>query len=53
MTKDERAELREVQETLIEALAKITEMLGSKKARRASAKTTEYDSADKERFIAP
>jgi hypothetical protein len=29
MTKDERQELRQIQETLIVALAKITEMLGT------------------------
>ena len=52
MTKDERQELREVQETLIEALAKITEMLGTKKARKVTS-GSEYNSADKERFIAP
>jgi len=52
MTRDERAELREVQETLIEALAKITEMLGTKKTKKATVRQ-DYDSADKERFIAP
>tara|TARA_R110000824_G_scaffold78951_9_gene199043 strand:- start:407 stop:562 length:156 start_codon:yes stop_codon:yes gene_type:complete len=51
MTKDERQELREVQETLIVALAKITEMLGTKKPNKPAA-GTEY-SAAKERFIAP
>ena len=52
MTRDERAELREIQETLIEALAKITEMLGTKKTRKTIS-GSDYDSADKERFIAP
>ncbi len=52
MTKDERQELREVQETLIGALAKITEMLGKKKTNKLTA-GAEYDSAAKERFIAP
>jgi len=52
MTKDERQELRQVQETLIEALAKITEMLGTKKAEDPVIRDA-YDSADKERFIAP
>ncbi len=52
MTKDERQELREVQETLIGALAKITEMLGTKKTRKTTS-GSDYDSADKERFIAP
>ncbi len=52
MTKDERQELRDVQEGLIEALAKITEMLGTKRAKRRPP-AEEYDSAAKERFIAP
>ena len=52
MTKDERHEIREVQETLIEALCKITEMLGTKKVSKPTA-GAEYDSAAKERFIAP
>ena len=52
MTKDERQQLREVQETLIVALAKITEMLGTKKARKTTS-GADYNSADKERFIAP
>ena len=51
MTKDERQELREVQETLIVALAKITEMLGTTKTKKTV--MSDYDSADKERFIAP
>ena len=51
MTKDERQELRQIQETLIVALAKITEMLGTPNP----APTSRYkdDSEAKERFIAP
>ena len=51
MTKDERQELRQIQDTLIVALEKITEMLGTPKP----APTSRYkdDSEAKERFIAP
>ena len=51
MTKDERQELRQIQETLIVALAKITEMRGTPKP----TPTSRYkdDSEAKERFIAP
>jgi len=52
MTKDERQELRSIQETLIAALAKITEMLGAPKPSQRTP-GEEYDSAAKERFIAP
>tara|TARA_Y100000296_G_scaffold72639_1_gene89220 strand:- start:385 stop:540 length:156 start_codon:yes stop_codon:yes gene_type:complete len=51
MTKDERQELRQIQETLIVALAKITEMLGTPKP--APAVRYKDDSEAKERFIAP
>ncbi len=51
MTKDERQELRQIQETLIVALAKITEMLGTPKPSKVT--SFEHDSAAKERFIAP
>jgi hypothetical protein len=51
MTKDERQELRQIQETLIVALAKITEMLGTPKYGKVV--SPEYDSEAKERFIAP
>ena len=53
MTKDERQELREIQETLIVALARVTEMLGNNKV-NAKPKTaaTDYDSESKERWIA-
>ena len=51
MTKDERQELRQIQEALIVALAKITEMLGTSKPNRHA--RPEYDSEAKERFIAP
>ena len=51
MTKDERQELRQIQETLIVALAKITEMLGTSRPGRVA--NPEYDSEAMERFIAP
>ena len=51
MTKDERQELRQIQETLIATLAKVTEMLGTAK----TVVPARYmdDSQAKERFIAP
>ena len=55
MTKDERQELREIQEVLIGALAKVTEMLGNAKPKsKPSPKPpgTDYDSESKERWIA-
>ena len=51
MTKDERQELRQIQETLIVALAKITEMLGAPRSNKPA--RPDYDSEAKERFIAP
>ena len=50
MTKDERQELRQIQETLITTLAKVTNMLGTPKALSDWDKD---DSESKERFIAP
>ena len=55
MTKDERQELREIQETLIGALAKVTEMLGTSKPKATPKQkpvATDYDSESKERWIA-
>ena len=66
MTKDERQELRQIQETLIAILARVTDMLGGSKAlsdwdnddspapkpKRAYT-LAECDSEAKERFIAP
>ncbi len=51
MTKDERQELREIQETLIGTLAKVAEMLGSPKPRPVTS-DIDYDSEAKERWIA-
>jgi hypothetical protein len=51
MTKDERQELRQIQETLITTLAKVTEMLGTPKT--VAPVRYEDDSEAKERFIAP
>jgi len=56
MTKEERQELRQIQETLIVALAKITEMLGASKAPTRAKRPLDplgCDSEAKERFIAP
>ena len=50
MTKGERQELRQIQETLITTLAKVTKMLGGPKA---LSDWDNDDSAAKERFIAP
>jgi hypothetical protein len=50
MTKDERQKLRQIQETLITTLAKVTEMLGTPKA---LSDWNNDDSEAKERFIAP
>ena len=53
MTKDERRELREIQETLIGAVAKVTEMLGTPKTKpKPTTSDSEYDSESKERWIA-
>ena len=53
MTKDERQQLREIQETLIGALAKVTEMLGTPKPQPKSKPAgSDYDSESKERWIA-
>ncbi len=55
MTKDERQELREIQETLIGALARVTEMLGASKPKPVQKPTcsgSDYDSESKERWIA-
>lgn len=53
MTKDEREQLREIQETLIGALAKVTEMLGNPKPRpKLKPAGSDYDSESKERWIA-
>ena len=51
MTKDESQELRQIQETLITVLAKVTQMLGTPK----TIVPVRYkdDSEAKERFIAP
>ena len=51
MTKDERQELRQIQETLITTLAKVTEMLGAPKT--VALVRYKDDSEAKERFIAP
>jgi len=51
MTRNERQELRQIQEALIVALAKITEMLGTSKPSKYT--RPESDSEAKERFIAP
>jgi len=58
MTKDERQELRQIQETLIVALAKITEILGASKPvvpirAKRPLDPLGCDSEAKERFIAP
>jgi hypothetical protein len=50
MTKAERQELRQIQETLITILARVTDMLGTPKALRD---WDDDDSEAKERFIAP
>ena len=53
MTKDEREQLREIQETLIGALAKVTEILGTSKTKpKPITSVSEYDSESKERWIA-
>ena len=53
MTKDERRELREIQETLIGAVAKVTEMLGTPKPKpKPKPASSDYDSESKERWIA-
>ena len=53
MTKDERQELRDIQETLIGALAKVTEMLGTPKVKtNPTTSGSDYDSESKERWIA-
>ena len=55
MTKDERQQLREIQETLIGALAKVTEMLGTSKPQpksKPAGSGSDYDSESKERWIA-
>lgn len=55
MTKDERQELRQIQETLIGALAKVTEMLGTSKPKpkpKTKPASSDYDSESKERWIA-
>ena len=51
MTKDERQELRQIQETLIATLAKVTELLGTPKT--VAPVRYNDDSEAKERFIAP
>jgi hypothetical protein len=53
MTKDERQELRQIQETLITTLAKVTGLLGPSKPVSKLARVTMDDSEAKERFIAP
>ena len=53
MTKDERQELRQIQETLITTLAKVTELLGPSKPVSKLARVTMDDSEAKDRFIAP
>ena len=53
MTKDERRELRQIQETLITTLAKVTELLGSPKPISKPARVAMDPSEAKERFIAP
>ena len=53
MTKDERQELRQIQETLITTLAKVTELLGPAKPVSKPARITMDSSEAKERFIAP
>ena len=55
MTKDERQELREIQEVLIGALAKVTEILGNadpKPKPKSKPSGSDYDSESKERWIA-
>jgi|6_EtaG_2_1085325.scaffolds.fasta_scaffold03956_14 hypothetical protein len=53
MTKDERQELRQIQETLITTLARVTELLGSSKPASKPVRITMDPSESKERFIAP
>ena len=53
MTKDERQELRQIQETLITTLAKVTELLGSPRSVSKPTMVTMDPSEAKERFIAP
>ena len=53
MTKDERQELRQIQETLITTLARVTELLGSSKPVNKPRIVTMDPSESKERFIAP
>jgi|6_EtaG_2_1085325.scaffolds.fasta_scaffold403039_2 hypothetical protein len=53
MTKDERQELRQIQETLITTLAKVTELLGAPKPISKPARVAMDPSEAKERFIAP
>jgi len=56
MTNDERQELRQIQETLITTLAKVTELLGSSKPTNKPSRpprATMDSSESKERFIAP
>ena len=53
MTKDERQELRQIQETLITTLAKVTELLGTPKPISKPARVAMDSSEAKERFIAP
>jgi hypothetical protein len=53
MTKDERQELRQIQETLIGTLARVTEMLGTPKPKpKPKPADSDYDSESKERWIA-
>jgi hypothetical protein len=51
MTKDERQELRQIQEILITTLAKVTKILGAPKT--VVPAWHQDDSEAKERFIAP
>ena len=51
MTNDERRELRQIQETLIVALAKVTKILGISKSSKPI--ESEDNSEAKERWIAP
>ncbi len=53
MTKDERQELRQIQETLITTLAKVTGLLAPSKPVSKLARVIMDDSEAKERFIAP
>jgi hypothetical protein len=55
MTKDEREELRDIQETLIGTLARVAELLGApakKPKPKLSPVVSDYDSESKERWIA-